>query len=100
VLRRAQPFAPVHLRLAHVDGDLHQHARVRSPMTAKLTAILAFRLVTRQPQRLIAFYTGLGFAAQEAHAIPAADMALLGLQGGGSRRTLRLGAQRLDLDEF
>jgi catechol 2,3-dioxygenase-like lactoylglutathione lyase family enzyme len=69
-------------------------------MTAKLTAILAFRLVTRQPQRLIAFYTGLGFAAQEAHAIPAAEMALLGLQGGGSRRTLRLGAQRLDLDEF
>jgi catechol 2,3-dioxygenase-like lactoylglutathione lyase family enzyme len=69
-------------------------------MTGKLTAILAFRLVTRQRQRLIAFYTGLGFAAQEAHAIPAAEMALLGLRGGGSRRTLRLGTQRLDLDEF
>jgi catechol 2,3-dioxygenase-like lactoylglutathione lyase family enzyme len=69
-------------------------------MTVRLTAIVAFRLVTRQPQRLVAFYTGLGFAAEEAQAIPAAEMALLGLHGGGSRRTLRLGAQRVDLDAF
>jgi catechol 2,3-dioxygenase-like lactoylglutathione lyase family enzyme len=69
-------------------------------MTARLAAILAFRLVTRRPQRLVAFYTGLGFAAADPQPIPAAEMALLGLHGGGSRRTLRLGDQRVDLDEF
>ena len=69
-------------------------------MTARLTAIVAFRLVTSQPQRLVAFYTGLGFAAGDAQAIPAAEMALLGLTGGGSRRTLSLGDQRVQLDCF
>lgn len=69
-------------------------------MTATLTAILAFRLVTMQPQRLLAFYTGLGFAAGEPQAIPAAEIALLGLKGGGWRRTLRLGAQCIELDQF
>ncbi|WP_299795943.1 VOC family protein [Ramlibacter sp.] len=69
-------------------------------MTARLTAILAFRLVTREPERLVAFYTGLGFAAGEVKAIPAAEMALFGLQGGGWRRTLSLGDQRIELDHF
>jgi catechol 2,3-dioxygenase-like lactoylglutathione lyase family enzyme len=65
-----------------------------------LTAIRAFRLVTSEPQRLLAFYTGLGFTADEPQAIPAADMALMGLQGGGTRRTLRLGGQCIELDHF
>jgi catechol 2,3-dioxygenase-like lactoylglutathione lyase family enzyme len=69
-------------------------------MTIRLTAILAFRLVTREPQRLVAFYTGLGFTADEAQPIPASEIALFGLHGGGSRQTLRLGAQRVDLDHF
>jgi catechol 2,3-dioxygenase-like lactoylglutathione lyase family enzyme len=69
-------------------------------MMARLTAILSFRLVTREPQRLVAFYTGLGFAAGETEPIVAAEMALLGLDGGGSRRTLRLGKQRVELDHF
>jgi catechol 2,3-dioxygenase-like lactoylglutathione lyase family enzyme len=73
---------------------------MRSAVTPRLTAILAFRLVTREPQRLVAFYTGLGFAAVDAEPIPAAEIALLGLHGGGSRRTLRLGDQRIDLDCF
>jgi catechol 2,3-dioxygenase-like lactoylglutathione lyase family enzyme len=73
---------------------------MRSPVTARLTAILAFRLVTREPERLVAFYTALGFAAGEAQPIPAADMALLGLHGGGWRRTLRLGDQCVELDHF
>jgi catechol 2,3-dioxygenase-like lactoylglutathione lyase family enzyme len=73
---------------------------MRSPVTARLTAIVAFRLVTSQPQRLVVFYTGLGFAAGDAEPIPAAEMALLGLHGGGSRRTLRLGDQRVELDCF
>lgn len=69
-------------------------------MTSSLTAIVAFRLVTRNPQPLVAFYTGLGFDADEAQAIPAAEMALLGLHGRGSRRILRLGDQRVELDHF
>jgi catechol 2,3-dioxygenase-like lactoylglutathione lyase family enzyme len=73
---------------------------MRSPVTARLTAIVAFRLVSRQPERLVAFYTGLGFAAGDVEPIPAAEMALLGLHGGGSRRTLRLGDQRIELDCF
>jgi catechol 2,3-dioxygenase-like lactoylglutathione lyase family enzyme len=73
---------------------------MRSPVTARLTAIVAFRLVSREPERLVAFYTGLGFAAGDAEPIPAAEMALLGLHGGGSRRTLRLGNQRVELDCF
>jgi catechol 2,3-dioxygenase-like lactoylglutathione lyase family enzyme len=73
---------------------------MRSPVTSTLTAIRAFRLVTRQPDRLVAFYTGLGFTAGEPQSIPARDMTLLGLHGGGSRRTLRLGDQRVELDHL
>lgn len=73
---------------------------MRSPVTPRLTAILAFRLVTREPERLVAFYAGLGFAAGETQAIPAVEMALLGLQGGGARRLLSLGEQRIALDFF
>jgi catechol 2,3-dioxygenase-like lactoylglutathione lyase family enzyme len=73
---------------------------MRSPVTPTLTAIHAFRLVTRQPDRLVAFYTGLGFTAGEPQSIPARDMTLLGLHGGGSRRTLRLGDQRVELDHL
>jgi catechol 2,3-dioxygenase-like lactoylglutathione lyase family enzyme len=73
---------------------------MRSPVMARLTAVLAFRLVTREPERLVAFYAALGFAAGESQPIPAAEMALLGLHGGGSRRTLRLGDQRIELDHF
>jgi catechol 2,3-dioxygenase-like lactoylglutathione lyase family enzyme len=69
-------------------------------MTATLTAILGFRLVTRDPERLLAFYTRLGFAADEPQPIPAAEMALLGLQGGGTRRALRLGDQCVELEQF
>jgi catechol 2,3-dioxygenase-like lactoylglutathione lyase family enzyme len=73
---------------------------MRSPVIPRLIAILAFRLVTREPERLVTFYTGLGFTAGEPQSIPARDMALLGLHGGGSRRTLRLGDQRVELDHF
>ena len=69
-------------------------------MTARLTAVLAFRLVTTEPQRLVAFYTGLGFAAGEAQRIPAAEMALLGLSGGGWRVPMRLDDQCVELDHF
>lgn len=66
----------------------------------RVSAILAFRFVTRAPERLAAFYTGLGFTAGEPEPIAADEMALLGLAGGGTRLPLRLGDQRLDLDGF
>jgi len=69
-------------------------------MTARLTAILGFALVSRMPERLVAFYTGLGFAAGEPQPIPIAEMALLGLHGRGLRRTFTIGDQRLALDCF
>jgi catechol 2,3-dioxygenase-like lactoylglutathione lyase family enzyme len=63
-----------------------------------VSAILAFRFVTAAPDRLAAFYAGLGFQAGSPIAISADEMALLGLRGGGRRLPFRLGDQRLDLD--
>ncbi|HEY4249936.1 MAG TPA: VOC family protein [Roseomonas sp.] len=69
-------------------------------MTARLRAITAFCLTTAMPERLAHFYTGLGFTAGAPIPIPAREMELLGLAGGGIRLPLRLGAQRIDLDSF
>jgi catechol 2,3-dioxygenase-like lactoylglutathione lyase family enzyme len=69
-------------------------------MTATVTAIVAFRLTTTEPERLARFYEGLGFAVGDREAIPGEEMQLLGLTGGGTRLRLRLGGQRLDLDSF
>lgn len=63
-------------------------------------AITAFRLVTAQPDRLARFYAALGFAVGEPVPIPAAEMALLGIEGLGERLSLTLGEQRIDLDRF
>jgi catechol 2,3-dioxygenase-like lactoylglutathione lyase family enzyme len=66
-----------------------------------LSAILAFRLTTQDPQRLLRFYVGLGFSREGAStAISAEEIALLGLTGGGRRVALRRGEQRVDLDTF
>jgi catechol 2,3-dioxygenase-like lactoylglutathione lyase family enzyme len=69
-------------------------------MTARVSAITAFRLTTTDSERLARFYTQLGFAAGEREAIGDDELALLGLRHGGSRLPLRLGAQRVDLDCF
>ena len=71
-----------------------------SSVTARLTAILAFRLVTAEPERLADFYTGLGFTRGEAKPVPASEMALLGLEGTGVRLPLQLGDQSVELDQF
>ena len=62
--------------------------------------IAGFRLVSHDPERLARFYVALGFAAGAAAAIPADDMALLGLAGGGRRVPLALGPSRLDIDGY
>lgn len=69
-------------------------------MSAELAAISVFRLTTAEPERLIRFYEGLGFTANDRERIPEDEIALLGLKGGGTRLPLRLGEQRLDLDTF
>ncbi|MGH6985345.1 MAG: VOC family protein [Caulobacteraceae bacterium] len=69
-------------------------------MTAGLSAIAAFRLTTAEPERLIAFYRAIGFTVGEAVAISPQEMTLLGLQGGGRRISLGLGAGRLELEIF
>lgn len=66
-----------------------------------LIAITAFQLTTAAPETLERFYVeAIGFTAAGRSAIPARDMALLGLSGGGVRTTLRLGPQTLELDSF
>jgi catechol 2,3-dioxygenase-like lactoylglutathione lyase family enzyme len=69
-------------------------------MTAQVSAITAFRLTTSDSERLAHFYAELGFAVGGREAIDDEEIALLGLNGGGSRLPLRLGGQRLDLDCF
>ena len=69
-------------------------------MTARLDAIIAFRMTTAMPERLAGFYAGLGFVVDAPGAIPADEMALLGLDGGGRRTSMRIGDQRVDLDRY
>jgi catechol 2,3-dioxygenase-like lactoylglutathione lyase family enzyme len=67
----------------------------------QLTHLLAFRLTASDPQRLTAFYTnGIGCAVGDVAPIPASEMASLGLAGGGVRRSLSFGDERIDLDMF
>jgi catechol 2,3-dioxygenase-like lactoylglutathione lyase family enzyme len=67
-----------------------------------LHAIIGFQLTTADPQRLVRFYTeALGFEAVGALApISAEEMTLLGAHGSGTRISLRLGHQRVDLETF
>lgn len=69
-------------------------------MNPELDAIIAFRLTTAEPARLIRFYEGLGFRLGDRERIPNDEIVLLDLKSGGIRLSLRLGEQRLDLDSF
>jgi catechol 2,3-dioxygenase-like lactoylglutathione lyase family enzyme len=63
-------------------------------------AIAGFRLVTAAPEQLAVFYRAIGFEVGEATPILMEEMGVLGLRGGGSRRTMTLGPSRVDLDVF
>jgi catechol 2,3-dioxygenase-like lactoylglutathione lyase family enzyme len=69
-------------------------------MNARVSAILAFRLTTQEPERLAQFYEGLGFSCGAISPIVAEETALLGLKGAGRRITLRLGEQQVSLESF
>lgn len=69
-------------------------------MMAHASAITAFRLTTPDSERLAAFYAELGFAVGIREGIEESELAILGLRGGGSRLSLHLGGQRVDLDCF
>lgn len=66
----------------------------------RLGCIAGLRLVTRQPDRLLRFYEAIGFAIGAEAAIGEAELAMLGIAGGGRRHTMTLGATRVDLDWF
>lgn len=63
-----------------------------------LDAIVGFRLVTLDPDRLLAFYAALGFTTEAPQPISPAEIALLRLSGGGTRYPMSLGRTRVDLD--
>ena len=69
-------------------------------MTARLSAITAFRLTTADPQRLARFYAAIGFQIGEMAPISRTEIDLLNLRGGGARLPLQIGQQRVDLDMF
>ena len=69
-------------------------------MNARLFAVTAFRLTTTEPERLARFYESIGFSVGEEVPVPSADMALLGLAGGGIRIALHVGEQRIELEAF
>jgi catechol 2,3-dioxygenase-like lactoylglutathione lyase family enzyme len=68
----------------------------------RLRAIAGFHLVTADLQHLLHFYERvLGFTPDgPEQPIDSTEMRLLGLAGGGRRRFLRRGRQRLALDHF
>lgn len=71
------------------------------PYAIALTGITAFCLVARDGAALARFYTALGFVQDAApRPISAAEVALLGLAGGGMRHAMRLGAARLWIDQY
>ncbi len=57
-------------------------------------------MVTADLDRLTDFYRAIGFDIGETATISAAEMAVLELDGGGSRRSMALGETRVDLDCF
>lgn len=63
-----------------------------------LRAISGFRLVSRDSHRLARFYQAIGFIPGTAGPIDAAEMALLGLAGAGTRLPLTLGPSLVELD--
>ena len=71
-------------------------------MSSDLTvyATAGFRLVTDAPEQLAAFYRAIGFEVGDATPILMEEMGVLGLRGGGFRRTMALGPSRVDLDVF
>ena len=63
-------------------------------------AIAGFRMVTAALGPLTAFYRAIGFDIGKTAPISAAEMAVLELDGVGSRRSIALGETRVDLDCF
>jgi len=60
--------------------------------------IAAFRLVTQQPEVLVAFYAALGFTVGDPRPIDDGELAMLGIVGGGMRWSMRLGKATVELD--
>jgi len=70
------------------------------PSEVRFSAITGFRVVTAALDDLADFYRAIGFAVGELTPITPVELAVLGLDGGGFRRPMRLGASRVALDTF
>lgn len=70
-------------------------------MTPTLHAITGFKLTAADAGRLAAFYQeALGFEGAPLTRIPADELELLGVSGGGTSVALQLGAQWIELQTF
>ncbi len=69
-------------------------------MTTRLSAITGFALTTDMPERLVRFYSAIGFVPGPSAPIPARELESLGLSGRGTRIVLTLGDQRVALETF
>jgi len=65
-----------------------------------IPSISGFRLVVSDLDRLMAFYSAIGFVVAQTLPIAASEMAMLGLAGRGRRSFMKLGESRVDLDWF
>jgi len=73
-----------------------------SLVSQRLYGIRGFHLVTADLSRLVGFYRDvLGFAVVgSVQPIPAEELSLLGLRGGGLRQVLSIGLQKVAIDQF
>ena len=65
-----------------------------------LRAIQAIRMVSQDGESLARFYSAIGFTVGPAQKIPAEDLSRLDLEGDGLRWTMRIGDQRVEIDQY
>jgi catechol 2,3-dioxygenase-like lactoylglutathione lyase family enzyme len=70
------------------------------PPEVILQRIAGFRLITNHLVRSADFYRAIGFVVGKPVPIPAADMDILGLSGGGVRLAMSFGTSCVDLECF
>src|ERR1019366_3838597 len=99
VLRWVQIGAAVPVRLAQPAGDRRQHARAAGMI--RFERLIAIRLVSHDAAALASFYSAaLGFERGPVTPVAAEELAALGLAGTGTRTSLTLSGQVLEIDQF
>ena len=94
----SEPYYAEAERLFHVHGARGEDCCRNAGMAGRRHRDAA--VTTAMPERLAAFDAGLGFVVGKPVTIAAEEMALLGLEGSGTRVPMRIGDQQVDLDRF